>query len=658
MKKLLLAIVVLFVAGFIIGTERLPVRNWLLGELEGFALRHPDKLPLRTIGTYLFNEHCAGCHDDPAMHAPTREALSQNSRENLMIAMEFGKMQPMAAHLSKRQRGLIAYALAGHDENRYQWIAATRCSQTVDNDRRALVSNWGLGLENRRFVSSTDAGISRTNVTSLQLAWSVAFPGVTDMRSQPVLLGDTLYLGDKAGKLYALDRRSGCVRNHTQVLTGVRSAITLAELSDGRRLLIFANSLATVFAVDPVTMEIVWQRPVKVSDYSVITGSISYHNDRLYVPISSYEAAAAGSPVHACCTSHGAVTALHAATGEPIWTWHATAEAHAQSRDADSETDILGPSGAAVWTTPAVDVKRNRIYFGTAENLSHPATDTSDAVIALDMDSGKLVWKFQAIKDDVWNSACLRDGPNCPKNAGPDFDFGASVIIADLPNGEQLLLAGQKSGEIFALDPDPAGRQGKILWRQRISQGTTNGGIHWGMALSGTSLFVPVADPERDTPGYIPRPGLSSLDIRSGNILWQQPVERGCEFDYRNKPLVGLENTRRASRPTAEPSSPCSFYYGLSAAATATPELVFSAGLDGKIRAYQSDSGEILWQTETAISFDTDNGVDGHGGAIDVAGQVLAGGWLYVLSGYSMFGQLPGNVLLAYRVTPDEGSPD
>jgi len=652
MKKFLLTVVAIVVLGSLLSTDYLPVKGWLLKELEIFAMRHPEKLPLRTIGNHLFNKHCATCHDDPAMKAPTRDALSQYSQESLIIAMEFGKMQPMAAHLNKKQRRLIAYALAGQDENQYQWIADNRCVQPASTGQPALVSNWGLGLDNRRFVSTEDAGISGENVASLELAWSMAFPRVTDMRSQPVVVGDTLYVGDKAGKFYALDRFTGCVRGNTQVLSGVRSAITLAELSNGKRLLIFANSLATVFAVDPVSMEIVWQEIVKVSDYSVITGSISFHNDRLYVPVSSYEAAAAGSPAHTCCTSHGAVAALDAATGNNIWTWHASDNAERQPADVDGP-EMWGPSGASVWTTPAVDIPRNRIYFGTANNLSHPSTGTSDAIIALDMDSGKLVWKFQAIASDAWNSACLRDGPNCPKNAGPDFDFGASVIIADLPNGEQLLLAGQKSGEIFALDPDPEGTEGKVLWRQRVSQGTSNGGIHWGMALSGTSLFVPVADPERDTPGYTPRPGLSSLDIRTGAILWQQPVERGCEFDYRYKPLVGLENDRVSTQQGPEQSDPCSFFYGLSAAVTATPELVFSGGLDGKIRAYQNETGKILWQAETAVPFDTVNGVPGHGGSIDVAGQVIVDGWLYVLSGYSMFGQLSGNVLLAYRLTAD-----
>jgi len=143
------------------------------------------------------------------------------------------------------------------------------------------------------------------------------------------------------------------------------------------------------------------------------------------------------------------------------------------------------------------------------------------------------------------------------------------------------------------------------------------------------------------------------MDIRNGDVLWHRAVERDCVFDYAGKPLVGLESTRSGKTQDPAKLDECSFYYGLSAAATATSELVFSGGLDGKIRAYDGIGGKILWQDETAIAFDATNGIEGHGGAIDVAGQVLADDWLYVLSGYSMFGQLPGNMLLAYRLNPE-----
>jgi polyvinyl alcohol dehydrogenase (cytochrome) len=620
--------------------------------LQSLAIRHADKLPLAYIGEKLFDRHCASCHDNPAMHAPGRAALAGFSQESVMVALEFGKMQPMAAHLSKNERGLIALYLTGDTQGQYEWLDSNRCAAPPSADRTPYVANWGLGPDNRRFVSGDRAGIHRNNVGSLELAWSLAFPKVTDMRSQPAVIGDTLYLGDKTGHLYAIDRKQGCIRAHTKVLSGIRSAITVAQDSDGQPLLVFADSMASIFAVSPDSLEIRWQTDARLFDTSVITGSISFHGDRLFVPVSSYEVAAAGSEHHICCKSHGGVIALGIDSGERVWEWHATADATEQGLNRDGKA-LYGPSGVAVWSTPTIDAQRNRLYIGTGENLSHPATDTSDAVIALDMDSGEQIWRYQALADDAWNSACLNGGANCPDNAGGDFDIGASVIHAHLQDGTELLLAGQKSGDAFALD-----MQGNLLWKSRVSnaaigprlaQTTTNGGIHWGMALSGERLLVPAADPERRRENYRPRPGIQALDVRSGATLWHSAVERGCHIDEQDKPLVGLQNMRTGKARSLQEQYRCSYYYGLSAAATATEELVFSGGLNGIIRAYDILTGEVLWQYNTAVPFDTLNGVEGHGGALDVDGQVVANGWLYVQSGYSMFGQLPGNVLLAFR---------
>jgi polyvinyl alcohol dehydrogenase (cytochrome) len=432
----------------------------------------------------------------------------------------------------------------------------------------------------------------------------------------------------------------------------------VATLGSGRKLLVFADSMASIYALDPDSLEIVWQQAARIFETSIITGSISYHDDRLFVPVSSYEVAVSGSPDHVCCKSHGGVIALDANSGKQLWQWHGTSDATLQGRNS-AGADLYGPSGVSVWSTPAIDAKRNRIYIGTAENLSEPATDTSDAIIALDMDSGKLAWRFQATAGDVWNAACLNGGANCPEKAGGDFDFGASVIMAELPGGEELLLAGQKSGDVYALNPDPAGGDGEVVWHRQVSnagvgpdlhQTTTNGGVHWGMALSGERLLVAAADPERVRPDYVPKPGLHALNLADGEILWFQGVTRGCDIPQENKPLIGLQNMRAGKQIELAEQYRCSFYYGLSAAVLATEELVFSAGLDGRIRAFDITSGAVLWQAETAKPFTASNGVSGHGGAIDVSGQVLADGWLYVQSGYSMFGQLPGNVLLAYRL--------
>ncbi len=628
--------------------------------LENLAMRHADKLPLAYFGGRLFDANCASCHDNPATHAPSREALGGFSKETVMVALEFGKMQPMAAHLSKTERGLIALYLAG-TAPADEWIADHQCQQAVTSDATEYVANWGLGNYNQRFVDAAKAGIDRSNVDRLELAWSLAFPKVTDMRSQPAIIGNTLYLGDKTGKLYAIDRQRGCIQQHRKVLSGIRAALTVATLSSGRKLLVFADSMATIYAVDPATFNTVWQSAARLYDTSIITGSISYDNDRLFVPISSYEVAVSGSPTHICCTSHGGVIALDARNGEQLWQWHGTASATEQGRNRDGQP-LYGPSGVSVWSTPAIDHKRNRLYIGTGENLSHPVTDTSDAIVALDMDTGAVAWQFQATANDVWNAACLNGGANCPEDAGGDFDFGASVIIAKLPDGSDILLAGQKSGDVYALNPDPADSRGEVLWQRRIShaaigpnlaQTTTNGGVHWGMSVSGQRLIVAASDPERVRPGYIPKPGLTALALDNGRTLWQQGVNRGCTIAPADTPKIGLESMRSGAAPDLEAQYRCSYYYGLSAATLSTPELAFSGALDGKLRAFDIANGDILWQTDTAVPFAASNGVTGHGGAIDVSGQVMAGEWLYVQSGYSMFGQLPGNMLLAYRVSPD-----
>jgi polyvinyl alcohol dehydrogenase (cytochrome) len=649
-RKFILTALCLVAIGISFMAVKLMLADDPIKALESLAIRHADKLPLAYLGEKIFERNCATCHDNPATHAPSRSALSGFSKETVMIALEFGKMQPMAMHLSKREQFLIAIYLTGSGDDGSAWIAQHQCHGEASDDSTEYVGNWGLGIHNQRFVPAASAGIDRSNVGSLKLAWSLGFPKVTDMRSQPAIIGDTLYFGDKSGKLYALDRLRGCVRNSTEVLSGIRSAITVATLENGEQLLVFADSMASIFAVDPKTLEVQWQTEARLFDTSVITGSISYHDGRLFVPISSYEVAVSGSDSHPCCTSHGGLLALDINNGNKLWEWHATGPAQLQGQTSVG-VDIFGPSGGSVWSTPAVDTKRGRIYFGTGENLTHPATDTSDAVIALDMVTGELAWSFQAIAGDVWNAACLTGGPNCPENPGGDFDIGASIIITADSAGNDMLLVGQKSGEVFALNPDPASKKGDLIWRRRISQGTSNGGIHWGMALSGSRLLVPIADPEQDhRRDFIPRPGLYALDRDSGKVLWEQPAQRGCEVDEENKPLIGLENNRSSKKLDLAAQYRCSYFYGLSAATIATPDLAFSAGLDGKLRAYELETGEILWEENTAVPFATDNGIKGHGGAIDVGGQVIADGWLYVQSGYAMFGQLPGNVLLAYRV--------
>ncbi len=277
--------------------------------------------------------------------------------------------------------------------------------------------------------------------------------------------------------------------------------------------------------------------------------------------------------------------------------------------------------------------------------MSTPATHNSDAVIALDMETGDEVWVFQGLAGDIWNVACHVGGANCPENAGPDFDFGGGITLTRDAQGNDIIVAGQKSGHVYALDPD---RSGAVIWQKRLSQGTSNGGIHWGVASSEDTVWVTVADPPRNRSGYVPKPGIHALDLGDGSIRWSHLVERGCEFDPASAPRVGLVAMQDAEPADLWPE--CSFYYGHSAAPLQANGVLYAGALDGKLRMLDAHSGKVLRMIETNRDFQTVNGIAGHGGAIDLSGVVVVGDRLFVYSGYGMFGQIPGNVLLAYRL--------
>jgi polyvinyl alcohol dehydrogenase (cytochrome) len=506
--------------------------------------------------------------------------------------------------------------------------------------------NWGLGRDNRR--QAEDVRIDRVSVGALELLWSVALPGVTTMRSQPVVAGDTVFLGSKGGHLLALDRHSGCVRWAFPTDGPIHSAITLDRTPDGINTLFFADELATVYAVDATNGKPRWRERVKWFPTSIISGPTTYYDGRLYVPMSSFEVAAAGLPTHECCRSHGGIAALDATTGAALWRFDTTPHAIKTVVNRDG-VQMWGPSGAVVWNSPTIDPKRGLLYFGTGQNSSSPATATSDAIIALDLKTGAQRWIFQALADDAWNAACLGGGASCPAENGPDFDFGAPVMLVERKSGD-LLLAGQKSGEVLALDPD---KDGAVVWRKRIGSGSSNGGVHHGLASDGERVYVPIADPERKVAGYVPRPGVYALAVDDGKLLWSHPVERGCKFDPQDAPLVGLAEMAKG-KSDRSPWPECSYYYGQSAAAVIANGVVYAGALDGRMRMLDADSGAALRIIETNRAFQGSNGVAGHGGAIDVGGAVVDGDQLFILSGYGMFGQMPGNMLLVYGLRRGE----
>jgi polyvinyl alcohol dehydrogenase (cytochrome) len=324
-----------------------------------------------------------------------------------------------------------------------------------------------------------------------------------------------------------------------------------------------------------------------------------------------------------CCTFRGGVTALDAADGKPLWRIHTVGAAKQAGVDRNGQP-ALGPSGAPVWSPPTVDARRGLLYFGAGENYSSPASTMSDSIIAVELGTGKIRWWQQTVSNDAWNASCGRIGNNvnCPREDGPDLDFGAPPILTTLADGREVILAGQKSGMVFALDPDQGGR---ILWRQRAGMGGFNGGVHWGMASDTTTLYVGIADtPGGKAPTGPRRQGIHAFDIATGRPVWSRIEPDTC-------------SSRSFDCETA-----------ISAPVTATEGIVFGGAHNGLLRAYSTRDGALLWSFDTRRDFATVNGVKGRGGTIDSAGPVIAGGSLIVNSGYDKFGELPGNVLLVF----------
>ena len=350
-----------------------------------------------------------------------------------------------------------------------------------------------------------------------------------------------------------------------------------------------------------------------------ITGTPKFYKGRLYVGVrSASEEVAAGDPKYPCCTFRGSLVALDAATGKVAWKTFTIPDPPKSTKMSSAGTQLFGPSGVGIWDSPTIDVKRNLVYAGTGNNYSDPPTSTSDAILAFDLDSGSMKWSKQ-LTEDAWNASCGRpDKPSCPVNPDRDVDIGASPILKTLPGGKDILLVGQKSGVVFALDPD---RRGEIVWQKADQQRRRHRRHSVGHRGGRDQVYAPISD-------IIPGPGggLFALKIATGEQAWYvPPFEPACKG-------------KRGCSPAQL------------AAATLLPGVVFSGSMDGHLRAHATKDGALIWDLDTVRDFDTVNGVKAHGGSLNVSGPAIAGGMLFVNSGYNVMIGMPGNVLLALSV--------
>lgn len=576
-------------------------------------------------GERIYKTQCAVCHQEEGeQRAPLESTLNLYPPELIISSLESGVMKVQGSVLSPEQRHAVARYLshqtggvAGADET---WCTAE--VKAIDFSIPPTAGGWGFDHRNSRSLPAGQAQLKMEDVPRLKLKWARSFPGATRVRVQPVFAGGAMYIGSQMGTVYALDPQTGCTHWKYQAAAEVRGAINISE-EDGRHMAYFLDYFTNVYAVDAATGELIWKTLASTHPYAHSTGTPALYDGRLYVPISGHEALSAPQVDFPCCSGRGSVIAYDAATGTKLWETATIQEEAKVQRITSAGTRLQGPSGAMIWSTPTIDPQRNRLYVGTGPNHSSPATATSNAIIAMDLDTGHIAWVQQTWKGDAWNPACWTGTfENCPLEDGPDVDFGAPPILAQLKDGREIILAGQKTGDVFAMDPDNGG---EILWQTGVGRGGASGGIRWGMALAGDRLLVPNSDREHPIVYGPGRPGLYALDIHTGDYIWRMPAEDVCQ-----------------GRQGCDP--------GLSAPPTVIPGVVMAGALDGHIRAYAIEDGRILWDFDTAREFETINGGRGQGGTIDSAGPVIAGGMLYLGSGYGMFQQMPGNVFLAFSV--------
>jgi polyvinyl alcohol dehydrogenase (cytochrome) len=584
-------------------------------------------------GARLFSESCAICHNSAQSgRTPSKFSLSGLTTRAIVASLQDGVMRSEGAELSHDQRVLVAESLTGGTYDSGGLPESAYCLNRgfapVDTSA-VLWMGYGGNLAATGFQSAELAGLTAADVPDLELRWAFAFPNATQSRTKPTIVGDVALVGDQYGSVYAIEVDSGCVRWTFAADSGIRGAILVGDDPDGRALAWFVDFRTTVYALDITNGTVLWKKRAGRHVEASNTGSPALHNGRLFVPISTMEVVVALDPTYECCTASGAVAALDAGTGELVWYHRVITEDPVQTGKNSAGARLFAPSGAPVWSSPTIDVERGLVYVGTGENFTRPATSTSDSILAIDIDTGKLAWSFQALADDAWTMACGREyDANCPEANGPDLDFGMAPILVTREDGKEMLVVGQKSGVVWALDPDD---KGEVLWSTRVGKGGALGGIHWGMATDGRRVFAPVADrgdsvivdvnPDRPV-----SPGLYALDLKTGKQIWSTPA------------------------PTDTCLGKQGCFASMSAAPAAIPGAVFTGGLDGYVRAHSSDDGSLLWEYDTTGDFETVNGIAGHGGAIDGPAPVIAGGLVFVNSGYGMFGQMPGNVLLAFGV--------
>ncbi len=588
-----------------------------------------------SAGEVLFNTRCKTCHEPPIDRAPPRSALSAMFGADIVKALKTGDMQPMAAGLSDVEITQIATFVSGRAPDATFDVsreAANRCAAANRfNPAGPAWNGWSPDKSNNRQAASTT--ITATTAPRLRVKWAFAYEG--GRYGQPTQFGNRVFVTSSSGRAYALDRATGCVAWSFDADAGMRVTVSVGPLASApsKYAAYFGDQKGNLYAVDAGNGAKLWETRVEAHPRAILTGAPTLYNGMLYVPVSSLEEFTGTTVAYECCTFRGSVVAVDARSGQVKWKTYAIPTAPAPFKKNSAGTQMYGPAGAAIWNSPTIDPKRGVLYITTGDTYTDIKEDYSDGIEAMDLKDGHMVWHKQATRDDSFLVGCSRGGvANCPNAVGPDHDFGASAILVKMPDGKDRLFAGQKSGQVYALDPDHGGN---ILWQTRIGMGSSLGGVEWGMAADGDNLYVAVnqgAEDLKNAPGGPPR-SLTALKLTDGTKVWQHVAPTGvCTYAPNCAARGG----------------------GYSGPPTLANGVLYGVNQDGHVRAFTINNGTKIWDFDTgAQHYDTVNGVKNQrGGNLDATGITLAGDMAFLMAGFNSFSGSsgPDNVLLAFTV--------
>ena len=567
-------------------------------------------------GLTYFQTRCMSCHSERTTKAPTARRIRELTPEQIYAVVSKPSRPEHDAGLTDAQKRRMSEFMGGYRQigsleaaNPKNFPNACPANPPMrDPSQGPAWNGWGADIANTRYQRSEDAGITKTDVPKLKLKWAWGFPLGISAYNTPAVVAGRIFTGSDVGWVYSLDAKTGCYYWGFEVGNTTRGALSVGPVTapNARYAVYFGDAKANVYALDAQTGRLLWKRKVEDHFLARITAAPKLYNGRLYVPVSNSEEWQSGNPDYECCSSRGSVVALDANSGEQVWKTYVMDEPKPTKKNPNG-VQLYGPAGGSVWNSPTIDPVRNAVYFGTGDTEVEPAQPMADGVMAVDLDTGKVLWSYQAVPNDAFMGGCFGATKSlaCPEKMGPDSDIGNSPILRTLPDGRRMLITGTKEGDVFALDPD---NRGRLIWRVNANTAGGRGGIVWGGAADLDNVYYGLGSG-----------GMVALKLANGTPAWYSPI---------NPEGARVNNN---------------------AAATMIPGVVFVAGNNGVLHALDTTNGKTLWEFATSKDYDTVNKVAGaNGGAISSVGPIFAGGMMYVGSGYGVGAGDFGNVLLAF----------